>query len=95
MLDEHPTIGRVDGLGLMIGVELVLDKGSKEPASKIRDMVIDRLYRKGVAALGCGASTVRFMPPLVITEEQAAIVMDLFDDALSEVEEESLAKQNS
>jgi 4-aminobutyrate aminotransferase len=95
MVEEHPTIGRADGLGLMIGVELVLDKETKEPASEIRDMVIDRLYQKGIAALGCGASTVRFMPPLVITEEQAAIVMDLFDDALSEVEEASLAKQRS
>ena len=66
--DKFPVVGEVRGKGLMIGVELVKDRASKEPAKKLCDALITRAYHNGLILLSCGQSTVRFMPPLVIDE---------------------------
>jgi 4-aminobutyrate aminotransferase len=81
--DRHPSIGDVRGKGLMVGVELVEDRETKEPATKLRDAVVQRAFERGVLLLGCGASTIRFMPPLVIDEETAGIGLDIVDDILT------------
>ncbi len=59
-------IGEVRGRGLMIGVELVADRGTKAPARRLCDALITRAFHNGLLLLSCGASTVRFMPPLMI-----------------------------
>jgi len=83
---EHPTIGDVRGKGLMIGIELVEDKESKEPAGALRDDVIQRAFKKGLLLLGCGASTIRFMPALTIDGQTADEGLAIFEEALSEAE---------
>jgi len=83
---EHPTIGDVRGKGLMIGIELVEDKESKEPAGALRDDVIQRAFKKGLLMLGCGASTVRFMPALTIDSKTSEEGLALFEEALTEAE---------
>ena len=92
MQDRHPAIGDVRGLGLMIGVDLVADRATKEPATALRDALVYRAFEKGLLLLGCGPSTVRFMPPLVLDQETAAIGLGLFEETLSEVEREAAAK---
>ena len=62
---NSPNIREVRGLGLMIGVELVRDRLTKEPAVQERDRLLQVCFRKGLLLLPCGASTVRFCPPLV------------------------------
>lgn len=86
MMDNHPSMGNVRGKGLMIGVELVKDRETKEPASELRNAVVQRAFERGVLLLGCGASTIRFMPPLVIDEETAGIGLDILDEILAELE---------
>jgi 4-aminobutyrate aminotransferase len=86
MQAEHPSMGDVRGLGLMIGIELVKDKDTREPAGELRDAVVHACFEKGLLALGCGMSTVRFMPALCITADVVDRGLDIFEQALTEAE---------
>ena len=90
MQEKHPSIGDVRGLGLMIGVELVRNRDTKERAKDIRDWIVQRAFEKGLLLLGAGRNVVRFMPPLIITEEIADEALDIFEEALTEAERELL-----
>ncbi len=83
---ESHLIGDVRGLGLMIGVELVKDRVSKARARQETEQVIQACFRRGLLLLPCGPSTIRFSPPLIITQEQAERALSIFADALAEVE---------
>jgi 4-aminobutyrate aminotransferase len=87
LADKHPLIGDVRGRGLMIGVELVRDRHTKERATGERDAVVNAAFARGLLLLGAGKNAVRFSPPLVLTREQADIAVGIFDEALSEVEQ--------
>jgi len=76
----------VRGRGLMIGVELVRDRETKERATDERNAVVLAAFGRGLVILGAGKNSVRFSPPLVITREQADIAVKIFDEALTEVE---------
>jgi len=76
----------VRGRGLMIGIELVKSQETREPNPEARHMVIQKAFQKGLLVLGCGESTVRLMPPLVIEREEADIALEILDGCLSEVE---------
>jgi len=76
----------VRGLGLMIGVELVKDKKTKEKAPEWRQTVLEKAFHKGLLLLGCGENTVRFMPPLIVTQEQAQVAVEILDETLDEIE---------
>ena len=86
LADKHPLIGDVRGRGLMIGVELVRDRQTKERATDERDAVVTAAFARGLLLLGAGKNAVRFSPPLVLTREQADIAVRIFDEALTEVE---------
>ncbi|MFQ6057838.1 MAG: acetyl ornithine aminotransferase family protein [Anaerolineae bacterium] len=87
MQSYHPAIGDVRGKGLMIGIELVRDKATKERAPEVRDEVIQRAFKKGLLILGCGLNTVRLMPALTIDRETADTGLAIFEEALTEAEE--------
>ena len=91
LVEKHPLIGEVRGKGLMIGVELVRDRKTKERAVKEREAVLEAMFARGVLILGAGKNAVRFAPPLVISKEQADIAVKVFDEALTEVEKSALA----
>jgi 4-aminobutyrate aminotransferase len=86
LIDKHPLIGDVRGRGLMIGVELVRDRKTKERATTERDDVIEAAFRRGLLLLGAGKNAVRFSPPLVLTKAQADTAIGIFSDALAQVE---------
>jgi 4-aminobutyrate aminotransferase len=86
LADKHPLIGEVRGRGLMIGVELVRDRQTKERATWERDAVVSAAFERGMLILGAGANSIRFSPPLVLTRSQADIAVRIFDEALTEVE---------
>jgi 4-aminobutyrate aminotransferase len=79
---RHRLIGEVRGLGLMIGVELVRDRGTKEPATRERDEVIQACFQRGLLLLGCGTSTLRLCPPLVVTPAQCDTAVAILDEVL-------------
>jgi 4-aminobutyrate aminotransferase len=83
---KHPLIGDVRGRGLMIGVELVRDRQTKERAGWERDAVVTAAFNRGLLVLGTGANSIRFSPPLVLTREQADTAIGIVDEALTEVE---------
>ncbi|MEK7871323.1 MAG: aminotransferase class III-fold pyridoxal phosphate-dependent enzyme, partial [Nitrospirota bacterium] len=87
MMKVHPLIGDVRGIGLMIGVELVRDRKTKEMATTERSEVIQSAFKKGLLILGCGYNVIRFMPPLIITEDDADKALSIFDEVLTEVEQ--------
>ncbi|HET8692521.1 MAG TPA: acetyl ornithine aminotransferase family protein [Steroidobacteraceae bacterium] len=68
MKADYPCIGEVRGLGLMIGVEMIEKDGS--PARAMVDRLLHHAYRNGLLLLSCGVSTLRFMPPLCVTEAE-------------------------
>lgn len=85
LADTHPLIGDVRGRGLMVGVELVKDRTTKERAPEVRNAVVNAAFRRGLLILGAGRNTVRFCPPLVLTAAEADTAVRLFDEALTEV----------
>ncbi len=85
LMEKHPLIGDVRGLGLMIGVELVRNRATKERAVEERGRLIQEMFSRGVLVLGAGRNIVRFAPPLVLTIEQADTVAEIFDQALTAV----------
>jgi 4-aminobutyrate aminotransferase len=82
LMIRHKLIGDVRGLGLMIGVELVRDRATKEPASTERDEIVQTCFRRGLLLLGCGVNTLRFCPPLVVSQEQCDTAIAILDDVL-------------
>jgi 4-aminobutyrate aminotransferase len=80
---KHKLVGDVRGIGLMIGVELVTDKQTKERASEQRDRVVELAFERGVLFLGCGPNTIRIAPPLITTKEQADVAMDVLEECLA------------
>jgi 4-aminobutyrate aminotransferase len=83
--DKYPLIGDVRGLGLMIGVELVRNRTTKERATTERDQIVQEMFKRGVLILGAGRNALRFAPPLVITTSQADVVVGVFEEALRTV----------
>jgi len=82
---RHPEIGDVRGKGLMIGVELI-DPATRAPAKQLCDAVITRAFHNGLLLLSCGTSTVRFMPPLMISTSDVDEAMTLLELALREAQ---------
>lgn len=85
LMDKHALIGDVRGKGLMIGVELVRDRVTKERATDERNKLVDECFRRGLLVLGAGRNAIRFSPPLLLSKAQAATAVEIFDQALGAV----------
>ena len=79
------VIGDVRGRGLMIGVELVKDRVTKERAGGWRDLAVQRCFEKGLLILGCGENTLRLMPPLIVNRAQADTALEILEEVLSAI----------
>ncbi len=80
---RHPCIGRVRGIGLMIGIEFVEDQETKEPAHDLRDQIVDFAFERGLLTLGCGKSTIRISPPLSINRSEVDEGLGIFEEAIT------------
>src|SRR5262249_7119780 len=83
---KHRIVGDVRERGLMIAVEIVKDKQLKTPAGLERDHIIDLAFEHSMLFLGCGETSIRLSPPLIITKEQAKIAMDMLEKCINIVE---------
>jgi 4-aminobutyrate aminotransferase len=83
--NKHAIIGDVRGKGLMIGIEIVRDRATKERSPEARNALVQAMFRRGVLTLGAGLNAMRLAPPLVLSQAQADTVLRVFDDALAEV----------
>jgi 4-aminobutyrate aminotransferase len=80
---RHECVGDVRGVGLMIGVEIVQDRASRTPAPERRERILEEAFRRGLLLLGCGKSTIRLAPPLVIDDRDADIAVAILDEAIA------------
>jgi len=78
-------VGDVRGRGLMIGVEIVKDKQTKEYGNVERDQIVEMAFEHGILFLGCGPSTIRICPPLVVTKEQGDVALDALEQCIRTV----------
>ncbi|WP_458097721.1 aspartate aminotransferase family protein [Roseomonas sp. WA12] len=87
LLARHPIIGDVRGAGLSIGVELVQDRATKEPATEATARIVNALRERRVliSASGPGANILKIRPPLCLTQEQAGLFLETLDAVLGEV----------
>ena len=85
---RHPSMGDVRGKGLMIGVEFVTDRETKDPAKKLTERVVDLAFERGLLMLSCGQSVIRIAPPLSITKSEVDEGLAMFEDALTHAEKE-------
>ena len=83
LMAKHECIGDVRGLGLMLGVEFVKDKVSREADAKLRDRIEMASYERGLILLGAGTNTIRWSPPLILTKENVDVALEIFDDAVA------------
>jgi 4-aminobutyrate aminotransferase len=81
--EKHQIIGDVRGKGLMIGIELVRDRVTKERATDERNTVVDACFERGMLILGAGRNALRLSPPLVLTKAQAKTAVEILDQALA------------
>ena len=82
---RHKLVGDVRGRGLMIGVDIVKDQNTKDYAALERDRIVEMAFEKGVLFLGCGPSTIRVCPPLVVTHEEADVAVDVLEECITAV----------
>jgi len=84
-LQKHfECIGDVRGKGLMIGTELIEDRVSRKPARALCDKMLTTAFHNGLLLLSCGVSTVRFIPPLMITRAHVDEAMILIEASLND-----------
>ncbi len=85
LADKHPIVGDVRGKGLMIGIELVRDRRTKERATTERDRLVQAAFHRGLLVLGAGRNAIRLAPPLVLTRAQADTAVRILDEAIADV----------
>ena len=83
--EKHPQIGDIRALGAMVALELVKDPASKKPFKDAVPVIIEECFKRGVLTMGAGifGNVVRFLPPLVITDEQLEHGLDMFAEAVA------------
>jgi len=91
MMNDHAIIGDVRGVGLLIGVEVVKNKETKEPGVEEAEKICRRAFQKGLYLVNMGAfgtRALRVAPPLIINKEQVDACLNILEGAISEVEKE-------
>jgi 4-aminobutyrate aminotransferase len=84
---KHKIVGDIRGRGLMIGVDIVKDQKTREYGNAERDRVVENAFERGVLFLGCGPSTVRIAPALIVTKDEADVAVDVLEESIAAVEE--------
>ena len=87
MKEEHKIVGDVRGKGCLFGIELVKDKGTKEPFNKAGELVYQKAFAKGLAWIPAG-HILRMSPPIVMEDEVMLKALDMIDEAIGETERE-------
>ncbi len=81
--EKYEVIGDVRGLGMMLGVEFVTDRETLKPNPELRDKIEMACFNNGLIILGCGTSTIRWSPPLILTKENVDVALEIFDKAIA------------
>ncbi len=79
---SYECMGDVRGLGLMVGVELVKNRDTRERAGELRNAIVQNAFRKGLLLLGCGENTLRFCPALTVSAEEIDTCLTIFEEVV-------------
>jgi len=90
--DKYEIIGDVRGIGMMQATEFVKDRKTKEHAKEERDRIAEVAFKKGLILLGCGKSSMRYVPPLTVTIEEMDAGIEVLDASIAVVEKEMKGK---
>ena len=84
LASRHPAIGDVRGRGLMVGVDLVADRATRAADRELARRVMNEMRERGVliSTTGRDGNVLKIRPPLVLTEEQATLIVTTLDEAL-------------
>jgi 4-aminobutyrate aminotransferase len=85
LLEKYDILGEIRGLGLMIGIEVIESKTTRQKAPAYRNALVQKCFEHGLLILGCGENSIRFCPPLIISAEQAACALHIFEKAIQEI----------
>lgn len=96
MMSRHKIIGEVRGLGLMLGVEIVQDRKTREffaprvtrEGKNIKEVITGECFKRGLILYGAGISSLRISPPLMITKDDADAALQILDEVITDVEEQ-------
>lgn len=86
IMSRHPIIGDIRGLGLMVGAEIIFPGPGNKRNPGGRDAIVEKAFQKGLLLLGCGDNTVRFSPPLVVSQDEVETCLRIFEEAVTDVE---------
>lgn len=87
MKANHPIIGDVKGKGMLLGIELVKDKATKEPFEEAGKLVYQKAFQKGLAWIPAG-HILRMSPPIIMDEKYAEMGLQMIEESITEVEKE-------
>jgi 4-aminobutyrate aminotransferase len=90
MQQKYRSIGDVRGLGLLLAVEFVMDRKTKEPARAMANDIMMECFRRGLMTLTCGQSAVRLCPPLIVDKATADQGLDILDAVIGDMEKKHL-----
>jgi 4-aminobutyrate aminotransferase len=82
-LEKYSIVGDVRGRGLMLAVEFVKDKATRHPVGALRDRIVELAFERGVLFLGCGETSLRLSPPLVLNTNEATIALDILEESIA------------
>jgi 4-aminobutyrate aminotransferase len=85
---RYSIVGDVRGRGLMIGLEIVGSQETRQPAPALRDRIVSLAFEKGLLLLGCGETSIRLAPPLIINQHELTIGLDIFEQCVAQVQQE-------
>jgi len=85
---RHPHMGEVRGRGLMIGIDFVKNRDTREGHTQMRDRIGNLLFEHGLLMMGCGPSTMRFAPPLSVSQDEIDEGLQIFEHVVTLVEKE-------
>ncbi|MEM3212155.1 MAG: aminotransferase class III-fold pyridoxal phosphate-dependent enzyme, partial [Candidatus Micrarchaeaceae archaeon] len=82
---DYEIIGEARGIGMMLAIELVKDKSSKEPAHKERNEIIKNCFMNGLVLLPAGVSSIRIIPPITMSNENIEKGISILESAVKSV----------
>ena len=85
---SHRIVGEARGRGLMIGIEIVRDQKTREAAPAWRNRIEELAFERGLMILGCGETSLRLSPPLIVRQEEADIALDILEECIAIIERE-------
>jgi 4-aminobutyrate aminotransferase len=77
--EKYANVGDARGRGLMLAIELVEDKRTRNPVPALRERVIDLAFQRGLLLLGCGETSIRFCPSLLVRQQEADMALDILE----------------